>query len=591
MKILRLLNNKKIVIFILLYLSNSISVAEDQPIDIWSIDKQKIEENKALEEQSIETNDNNQKLFESNIYKMQSQKKDIKIELDQDLSSKELKIFGIYDPEDYSLDINMWINSDGDQLKNLFNKLNRIKLSDDAVELVEISILTNAYYPDKNISEEEFLKFKSDWMIKNSDLDLIEEYFSKNQIININPELLVYLVNEYLSNYNVDKACNIFSKNFEPIENDYLSKLNIYCLIRSGKKDEAQLIYDLKKELGFNDNYFEKKINFLFGYEEEVDQEISEKNILDFHLARETNPDFVFEPKDSTKKIIWKYLSSSNLLASFKEIEISDLKKISTIETAVHNKNYPEKDLLELYKRFQFDINQLLDAKNSLTSLTNIEARALVYQKILLESEMIEKLKLLKILKDLFKKDKIDNAFDVELKKFLKEMDPLEIPDNLTSFYYTNIQIEKKVDQKIKFNNDILHQSKLINYFNGDYSKNKIEKDVNNFLKKITKNKKYFLSKKDIIFLESLRSDGINIDKKYDNLYKIEPSEIPTDIQVMINNNEKGAALIRVAEVIGQDELERIDEDTIYFIISTLNQLNIDIIRNKILLKVLPLKV
>ena len=59
----------------------------------------------------------------------------------------------------------------------------------------------------------------------------------------------------------------------------------------------------------------------------------------------------------------------------------------------------------------------------------------------------------------------------------------------------------------------------------------------------------------------------------------------------MINNNEKGAALLRIIEVIGQDELEKIDEDTIYFIISTLNQLNINIIRNNILLKVLPLKV
>ena len=48
---------------------------------------------------------------------------------------------------------------------------------------------------------------------------------------------------------------------------------------------------------------------------------------------------------------------------------------------------------------------------------------------------------------------------------------------------------------------------------------------------------------------------------------------------------------MRIVEVIGQDELTRIDEDTIYFIISTLNQLNIDQIRNKILLKVLPLKV
>ena len=591
MKILRLLNNKKIIILLSIFLLNSNSIAEDQPIDIWNTDKKKVEENQSSEKNIIEENDNKKKLFESDIYKMQSDKKNNEIELDQDLSSRELKIFGLYDPEDYSLDINMWINSDGDQLRNLFTKLSKIKLSDDAIELAEITILTNAYYPKKNITEQEFLKLKSDLMIKNSNLDLIEEYLIKNQIININPELFEHFVNEYLSDYNIDKACDIFSKNSEPISNNYLSKFNIYCLIKNGKSDQAQLVYDLKKELGFNDKYFEKKINFLLGFETEVDQEISEKNILDFHLAREANPDFIFEPKNSTKKIIWRYLSSSNLLNSFKEIDITELKKISTIETAVHNKNYPEKDLLEVYKRFQFSINQLLDAKSSLNSLTNVESRALIYQKILLESEMVEKLKLLKILNDLFKKDKIENAFDVELKKFLKEMNPLEIPDNLTSFYYTNINIEKNKDKKIKFNNDILHQSKLINYFNGDYSKNKIEKDINNFLKKITKNKKYFLSKKDIIFLESLRSDGIEIDKKYDNLYKIEPSEIPTDIQVMINNNEKGAALVRLAEVIGQDELDRIDEDTIYFIISTLNQLNIDVIRNKILLKVLPLKV
>ena len=66
---------------------------------------------------------------------------------------------------------------------------------------------------------------------------------------------------------------------------------------------------------------------------------------------------------------------------------------------------------------------------------------------------------------------------------------------------------------------------------------------------------------------------------------------MPTDIQVMINNKEKGLVLLRIAEVIGQDKIERIDDDTIYFIISALNQLDIDFIRNQILLKVLPLKV
>ena len=66
---------------------------------------------------------------------------------------------------------------------------------------------------------------------------------------------------------------------------------------------------------------------------------------------------------------------------------------------------------------------------------------------------------------------------------------------------------------------------------------------------------------------------------------------MPQDIQLMINNKEVGAALLRVIEVIGPDKIENIDDDTVYFIINTLNQLNIDLIRNKLLLKVLPLKV
>ena len=53
-------------------------------------------------------------------------------------------------------------------------------------------------------------------------------------------------------------------------------------------------------------------------------------------------------------------------------------------------------------------------------------------------------------------------------------------------------------------------------------------------------------------------------------------------MQVMINNNETGAVMLRIIEVIGQDKLEALDEDTLYFIISTLNQLNVDFIRNKL---------
>ncbi len=591
MKILKLLNKKNFLILFFLFFT-SISNAEEKPVDIWNIDKKEIEEKNTTNNSEISNGENIlQESIEPSVFGMQNQNQKSIINLDEKFDTKEIKIIGLYDPEDYGLNVDMWANSDGDQLENLLTKLNKMDLSNDAIEIINTSLLINAHSPKKNISDNEFLKLKSDWLIKNSNLDLIEEYLIQNQIINLHPELTKHLVDEHLSNSKIDKACSVFSKNNELITDEYLSKFNIYCLIKNNKREEAQLILDLKKETGFKDKYFEKKINYLLKYTKKIDDSVSEKSIFDFFLAHQTNPNFNFEPNDKTKKIIWKYLSSANLLGSFKQIDVSEIEKIGTIEKAVHDKNYPEKELFNLYKRFQFNFNQLLNAQNEYKKLSKIEARALIYQKILLESEMVEKLKLLRVLKNSFKDDDLDKAFDLELKIFLEKINPVDIPDNLTSFYYTNIQIEKDEDKKIKFNNEIMHQSKLINYFNGDYASSKISKDTNNFLKKIKKNKKYFLSKKDVIFLESLRYDGIEISEKYDDLYQIDENEIPTDIQIMINNSETGLALLRIAEVIGQDEIDRIDEDTIYFIITALNKLNIDWMRNKILLKVLPLKV
>ena len=131
----------------------------------------------------------------------------------------------------------------------------------------------------------------------------------------------------------------------------------------------------------------------------------------------------------------------------------------------------------------------------------------------------------------------------------------------------------------------------MINYFKGEESSKNITKDLNDSLKKIKKNKKYFFSKKDIILVETFKSDGIQVSEKFKDLYEIKESEIPSDIQIFINSGDMAAAMLRIVEVIGQDEIKDIDEDTLYFIINTLNQLDADPLRNKILLKVLPLKV
>ena len=587
MRILKLLNKKYFSIIIIFLLSSLNVIAEDQPIDIWNIDKKAIE----TTSEAISSNEITGVTAESNIYNMQADKKKSSIKLDQELASKEIKIVGLYDPADYGLSMDMWSNSDGLILKKLFKNIDNFDLSGDASEILNIALLTNTYYPNKNITEEEFLKFKSNWMIKESNLELIEQFLIKNQATNLHPELMKYVVDQYLSQSDVKKSCEIFSKIKEPLENEYLTKFNLYCLINYGKNEEAQLILDLQKELGFKDDYFENKINYLFGYVDEANKDISESSILDFHLAHRTNPEFEFEPKKETPKLIWKYLSASNLLFNIQDIEITDIDKISTIEKATHDKNYSEKELFDFYKKFQFTINQLLNAKQSYKSLASIEGKALIYQRILLAEEPKLKIELIKILKDIFESEGIGNAFDVELKNFLKQIDIEDVPSNFTTFYNEHKNDKEIINKKIKYNNKILHQSKLVNYFNGDYSKSKIEEDLNKYLKKIKKNKKYFLSKKDIIFLEALKSDGIQISKKYDDLYKVNQSEMPADIQAMIDNKEIGAALLRVIEVIGPERIEDIDEDTVYFIINTLNQLNVDSIRNKLLLKVLPLKV
>ena len=586
MKNLELLN-KKYLLIIFFYLFFGIATQSQEPIDIWNI-----EETKNTGSVDVIDSEEEKNITENSIYKMQSQKDDeLNIEEDQVLASNKIKIVGLYDPAENGLDINMWSKSNGDQILNIFKRINKMDLSKDASEILDILLLTNAHYPEINISREQFLELKSNWLIKNSNLQLIEKYLIKNQMINEHPKLTKLLVDDYLSKSEVKKVCKIFSKINNSIQDNYLSKFNIYCLINSNKREEAQLLLDLKKEVGFEEKFYENKINFLMGYTNQPDVEISENTILDFHLSHKTNPQFKFEPKDSTSKQIWKYLSTSNLLDSIQDVDLTDLDKVRSIEKATHKKNYEEKELFELYKRFQFNITQLLNIKESTKVLSAIESRALIYQGILITTEIEKKLLLINALKNSFKNEGIENAFDEELRAFLRRIDKEEIPSNFTLFYNNYIDKEKAESTKIKINNKVLHQSKLINYFKDDNSSKNITKDLNDLLKKVKKNKKYFFSKKDIILVEALKSDGIKVSEKFKDLYEIKETEIPSDIQIFIKSGDMAAAILRIIEVIGQDEIKDIDEDTIYFIISTLNQLDADPLRNKILLKVLPLKV
>jgi len=585
MKILKLLNKKYLSIFIIFALSLSSNLrAEDEPVDIWNLEKE------AEEKSSVVINENDV-ASEIKIDSSNSDSNSTINKIDSNaLGEIKNSIVGLYDPEDHGLNIDMWSNSNGNEIKLILNKIYKMNLSKDSKEILDIALLTNSYFPKEDITEEDFIDFKSQYLIKNNDKNLIKLYLKKNKKNIYNSKLIKFYINDYIENADLENACKIFDE-IKYFTDDYINKFQIYCLIDQEKREEAQLLYDLNKESGLKDDFYENKFNFLMGYTEKADENISDKNILNFHLSHRTSNNFTYNPKENSPKFIWKYLSSSNLLENVNEINLEDVEKISLIEKATHEQNYEEKKLFELYKRFQFNINQLLNVKDSYKLLKKHEGRALLYQRLILTEDEIQILDLSYKLKESFIKDSIENAFRSELKRVLSKVSKEQVPSNFSSFYNDNLTIPTLEKKNIKVNNKVIHQSKLLKYFEDQYDIEKVEEDLNKLLKSIKKNKDYNVSIKDLILLESLVSDGIVIKKKYKNMFQFDQSNIPTDIQLLINNDEVGMVLLRMVEIIGEDDLENLDPDTLYFMTTILNQLNLDSIRNNILLKVLPLKI
>ena len=288
MKLLKLLNKKNLSILIsFFFLQNSYSI---EPVDIWNLEKQS---NQNTSKNEIIENED---LLPSTIFNIQNKiKKEISVDEEENLLLKNINIAGIYDPSDNDLSIDMWEDSNGIEILKVAEKIKKIHLSNDATEILNIALLTNSYFPKQNISKEQFLKLQSDWLIKQQNFDLIETYIDKNKNLENGENLIKYYLNYYLSRADLSKACNIFEKIDFDINDDYISKFNIYCLINLDKKEEAQLYFDLLKEQGFEDEFFEKKFAYLIGYDDNLDNRISEKTLLNFHLSHRTNLDFKFE--------------------------------------------------------------------------------------------------------------------------------------------------------------------------------------------------------------------------------------------------------------------------------------------------------
>ena len=580
MKILKLLNNFFLPLFIFYFFFLSFNTYSNEPIDIWELKEEEVKENS-----SSSLNEKYNTINKTS--NLQNQNPDLVILEDNNLNSKNINLVGLYDPAENNLDIDMWLYSDGDQVSAILEKINKLNLSEDSNSILKVALLTNSFPPKDKIEINEFNNFKINYLKKNGDLKLIKKFLIKNNNFNSNETIIQKYLDTNLISGDEEKSCKLFDEVNLNYSDDYIDKFKIYCLIQNDKNEEAQLLYDLKKELNFVDIFFENKFNILMGYADNNLDKFSENSVLDFHLSRISNPNFEYIPQQTTPKFIWKYLSSYNLLEQTNLIDLEDDEKIKTIEKATHERNYEEKDLMNLYKRFNFTLEQLLSVDKIFKILPKHKARALLYQRLLLTYDIKERLRLAKNIKKLMIEDEIEYAFEIELSNILKEIKFDDVPAEYTTFYNENILNDENLEKKIKFNNKILHQSKLLNYFLKNYDHTRVAKDTNDILKKIKSDKKYIFSNKDKILLDSLEYDGIKIKKQYKNLYD-KNSDIPTDLQVLVNNDDIGMLLLRLVEIIGEDNVSDLGTESLYFITTVLNQVDLDQIRNKIIINTLP---
>ena len=66
---------------------------------------------------------------------------------------------------------------------------------------------------------------------------------------------------------------------------------------------------------------------------------------------------------------------------------------------------------------------------------------------------------------------------------------------------------------------------------------------------------------------------------------------IPKNLESLVKENQIGLVMLKIIEIIGEDNIRDLDPDTIYFLTKILNELNLKKIRNNILSEALPVKV
>jgi len=553
----------------------------EEKIDIWKNKK------KITETTQAEDGDKKEILNQKNVESTATPDK-IKIQESSLIQSDKKMVYGIYEPASYNFDLNMWSTTKADDLRSSLKRLNKIQLSKLSNEILE-AILFSFSYPPQGMTEKEFVDLKINWLINNDRTDLIESFLKQNDQFSSKRKAVEHLVNKNIASGNIKKGCEKIRFIDAKIKDAYLEKFKIYCLVFNEKKQEAQLLLDLLREQKQSNKFYDDKINFLLGVSDKTSNKINEENLLNFYLSSITTLDFKYEPTNKTSPEIWTYLNSANLI---KLEDASDKKKLKELEIAANNNQLDKSKIFEIYKQIPFNLNTLINAQNNYQTLNDSDARALIYQKYLLSDSNQAKIKFLFLLEELFKKNNLNNIYIKFLSDRIEEIGVENLPKEYQESALAKIVTDEDLFLgKIKYNDKILHQSKILKYYLEGENKKKVQKDIDKIFKKVSKNSKYFISAKDLALADTLINDGFSLPSSFKYNELIKKLNVPNNLLQLVDNNQKAFLALKIVEIIGEDEPHQLDAETIFFVTNLLNKMNLVIIRNKVLNSALPLRI
>ena len=86
-------------------------------------------------------------------------------------------------------------------------------------------------------------------------------------------------------------------------------------------------------------------------------------------------------------------------------------------------------------------------------------------------------------------------------------------------------------------------------------------------------------------------ADGISLPEDLNYTELSSQLTVPKNLQDLASQNQIGLVMLKIVEIIGEDNISDLDSETIYFLNRILNQLNLKKIRNTILSEVLPVRI